>query len=499
MEQMELRDRISLRDILEIIFKRKRFISRLFIVTVALVAIVAFAQPVKYGASTKILLERNVSLTPFVSTYYRNILDRSEEIISQMEVIKSDLILDRVVENLGLHDSMREAEEEQTIVKSIFDTVGDFFSSKIMKEPDHYKTIAVMSLKENVETDAELESSIITVRYNCKDPVEAVSVVNDITRTYLGSRKILAEQRGTTSFYEEQIAINKKALAKLNEKISSLKAEARVSDAETEIRIMLDRINSLTLERSKVSYEMEELGKRRNAYQSHFETLPEEVTIQKTLEQNTVLENYRQEIARLQAERALIRQSYRPDSRKLKETDARIEDLEKLVAGEPDMLPANIVTGRNAGRDNLQIVLRSIDADLKGLEAKKIELDQQVDAIRERPLQIDDMHRRIRDLEKSKIVLQGIVELHINKKEESRIQALSDHRLSNASVINYASFAEKTTLPAILFIVLGALVSLFVGVGVSLVAAFFDHSIDNERDVAIYLGLPLLATLPEQD
>ncbi len=499
MEQLELRDRISVRDILEIVFKRKKFITRLFIVTVVLVAIVGIILPDKYEAASQIMLERNVSLTPFVSTRYRSILDRTEEMESQMEFLRSDLILERVADNLGLQEKMREKEEDESFIKSIFGALGGFFSAKVIKETDYFKSLAVLSLKENTETDAELESSVITLRYRSKDPTEAVSVVNDITRTYLGSRKILAERRGTTGFYEEQIAINEQSLKDLSDEIASLKDRAQVSDAETEIRIMLDRINSLTLELNKTCYEMEELRKKRAVLLAHVEALPPELTVQKTMEPNVVIENYREEIARLQTERARIRQSYRPDSRKVKETDARIAELKELVENEPSMLPANVVTGRNTERDNLLMMLRSIEADLSGFEAKKEELDQQIEEIKARPHHIDEIQRQIEKLEKAKKVIEGIIELHINKKEESRILALSDHRLSNASVINYASFAENITPSAILLIILGAIVSLFLGVGLSLVAAFFDHSIDNERDVAIYLELPLLAMIPEKD
>ena len=87
------------RDIVNLIFKRKKQIIFTFLVTVILVIVGSYLIPLEYNAFSTVYIKRNLPPIPNLSAYHL-VLERLEVINSQVEVIKSRAVIEKAVEIL---------------------------------------------------------------------------------------------------------------------------------------------------------------------------------------------------------------------------------------------------------------------------------------------------------------------------------------------------------------------------------------------------------------
>jgi capsular polysaccharide biosynthesis protein len=86
---------------------------------------------------------------------------------------------------------------------------------------------------------------------------------------------------------------------------------------------------------------------------------------------------------------------------------------------------------------------------------------------------------------------------YVDQREDARVAALSDPKMTNVRVVHYAAVPEIPVLSRMFLIQIGAFVGLLMGFGLAFVLEFFDHSLGNKEDVEYYLDLPLIASIPE--
>ena len=90
---------LSKRDIVNLIFKRKNQIVYTFLVTVILVFVGSYVVPLQFSAFSTVYVKRNIPPIPNLSAQHL-VLDRAEVINSEVELIKSRAVVEKVVEIL---------------------------------------------------------------------------------------------------------------------------------------------------------------------------------------------------------------------------------------------------------------------------------------------------------------------------------------------------------------------------------------------------------------
>jgi uncharacterized protein involved in exopolysaccharide biosynthesis len=86
---------------------------------------------------------------------------------------------------------------------------------------------------------------------------------------------------------------------------------------------------------------------------------------------------------------------------------------------------------------------------------------------------------------------------YVEQREEARIATETSPGVTNLHVIHDATPPSRPKYPRALYIAVGALMGLLMGLSLAFVSELFSHTLNRREDVERALELPVLAVLPE--
>jgi len=213
-------DEIDLREYINVIIKRKKLILAIFLVAVVVSAIASFFQPKVYMATVSIMITPSKlqnALQP--STVLLDVGKKGstgEYLTSQPSLslnthevlLKSSLILERVIRKLNLKDSS-----------------GGVLSNEALSKKVKVKMPKETNLIELVVSDAK--------------PQEAMEIANTWAREYVGYSQelILGEVKGAGDFVVDQFEIARKNLFNAEEKVNDFNKRYKLDLMKAELAI----------------------------------------------------------------------------------------------------------------------------------------------------------------------------------------------------------------------------------------------------------------------
>jgi len=173
--------------------------------------------------------------------------------------------------------------------------------------------------------------------------------------------------------------------------------------------------------------------------------------------------------------------------------------LKKELAGLQENIIGRETTALNPLKENLKQQYSDAQAHMSYLTSQKETLQKQVDEgsrvladMREKKVKIDELSRLV-ELQKDAFMLYG------KKLEEGRIATgLGKEQLANVALIGPPRATAGTDLfKRLIMVFLSAFVGLALGIAVALGLEFLNNALRTRQDVEHYLGLPVLASIPE--
>ncbi len=221
----------SVRDLLYVIFGHKKKMLVFMVLLFGVVAIKTLVQPSTYRSEAKLLLRigrENVSLDPTATVGEVVGINRSYdwEINSELEIIKSREIAERVVDEMGasvlLHGSgtatpdsnealatVKPADEALRTVKNTLDIVADspgkLANSLGLSEPVNEREKAIRRLTDNLKVEAQQNTSVIDLAYEERNPEAAKSTLDRFIQAYLEKHLTVYCMANSQQFFERQV------------------------------------------------------------------------------------------------------------------------------------------------------------------------------------------------------------------------------------------------------------------------------------------------------
>ncbi|KPL19456.1 MAG: hypothetical protein AMJ92_03250 [candidate division Zixibacteria bacterium SM23_81] len=469
---------VSVRDILFVVFKRQKMIIFVLVATVATVTIGVFLTKPVYEASAKVLINRGVSeselkMAPWLPSL--RALELEEAINSEIELITSRAVLEAVVDRLDQKALTQEPSASQETSQDSTSRVeggeGDTEKSRLRK---------IMALRRSVIAEPVKRSDVIQIRYRSQDPQQAIEVTNTVAEAYIDYRAMIYRTRGAVDFFDEQIELAKRNLDELESALRNYRQQEAVLSYDEQSKMLLRKLNefetSLTEVRKDIISKETKLSKIRDFMSSPLQPLIPSLEMR---EEKIISELHDRFIdLRLRLNELLTK--YTEDHREvlqlrreiaLGEADLRIE-VEKVIELEESSLEA-------------------LRAEEDALRTTVTMLYKQVRALPEKELTIEQLQRAIENHKE-------VYSMLMLKREEARISEASDRRIVNVSVISPATLPLKPVKPQRkLLIFSGFLIGLVGGFGLAFALEYLDHSLRTSEDVEHYLGLPVLASIPD--
>jgi uncharacterized protein involved in exopolysaccharide biosynthesis len=493
--------RFSLRDVFHIIFKRKLqiFICFFFVVFIAIIATLLM-KPV-YEASAQILVKlgresifvpTSGNVTPILN------INREQQVNSEIEILKSRSLAEKVVAALGptvIYKSL--AEEKSGISNFIFP------DSRREMTPDERKAAdfesAVAGFMKALNVTGVKKSNVIQVSFKNEDPRMAAMVVNNLSSLYLGLHLAVHKTPQNVKFFQEQTDLLKNKLDQAEEKLKALRKQHNITSIEEQRSLLLGRSSELNTGLNQTISLEAETGKRIRLLRRQLASVPETIAQGEESNQNPYLINTLEaRLVELQLEEKKLLTKYTDQSRLVLNVKDEIRMVQQKLEEQETKSYGRKTTGINPTHQRLKEELLSNEAELEALKAKKITQRGHLGELQENLESLNRVELELNQLEQKIEVDRENYRLYLSKVEESRIsEAMDSEKIASVSLIGPARSPRKPISPkVVLNILIGIFLGTFASLSLALFREFLDDRIEKIEDVETELQLPVLASIP---
>ena len=490
----------SLRDFLHVIFKRKFQILLFFGITVCTVAIGSFVVRPTYEATAQILIKigrENIYVPTLPAGGTSNPVisfNREEQINSEIEILKSRFLAEKVAESLG-----------PAVIYKDLDRTGHGFLGGLFQTADARESPlhrAVIRLRKNIEVEGVRKSDVINVSFTHKDPDMAATVVNSLISVYLDRHLSVHKSPQSFGFFQEQSQILESKLKQAEENLEAFKKEHNLTSLEEERTLVLGKTADLRAALNQTLSQEAETGNRLRQLRHQVATTPKTVPLDEEVDHNPlVISNLQARLVELELKEHELLTKYTDQSRLVQSVRAEIQMVRQKLAVQETRRYGKTRSGVNTVYQALQAELFRNEAELKALRAKKDTQSAHLADYRKKLEKLNRLEVEFNRLQQAVEVDRQNYRLYLTKFEESRISnAMDTEKIANVSLIEPARPPLKPVSPRIF---LNLVIATFLGgvgaFGLAFFSEYVDDSLEKNEDVEDHLGLPVLASIPQME
>jgi len=470
----------SLRDILAILFRHQTKIIVFFAVVVSTVTIASFMAAETYESEAKLLIRvgrESVSVDPSVSGPTIGVSqNRRNEINTEIGILTSNLLLERVVDSIGpewlLNHLATESEELPAM-----------------------RTSAVKTLANNLTVGVEKNSHIIKLSLKAGEPHQARYTLEKLLELYLERHIEVHRTQASPSFFEEQSAMFLDRLKKREAELDRFRKKHEIASMEEQKLLLLSEISALRTTMDNLSSEIDSLHAKTGMLENDLRSRSAYSETQRV--QNETVGGLKTRLIELKLEEVFLAANFHDDDTKLMDIREQIQLTEKELAKEEKKV--SVTTGVDSNYQQLQLELTRDRSLLSANRAQLLSITKKLDmkkiALSRLTGKETELARLQRQLE---IADQEYREYVDNQQRADIYAALDSGKVSNVSIVQPATL--RTEKPRIFRnFLLSVLFGLFGGVGLAFLLEFFDDTLKTRDDINKRLGLPVLASFTTEE
>jgi uncharacterized protein involved in exopolysaccharide biosynthesis len=201
---------ISVRELLAVLFLRKRVILAVLLTSLSVTAFLVFylLSPT-YEASTTITIRPSNFVNLLSEGMPESDFERSVVFQTQKDVIKSGTIATRVVEKLALdkHHQLSRLDRFKMWLRSVKRWFGAKLGIEKWQKPEDMRALAIEAVFDKLEVLTKPESIAVKINYRAADPKEAADTLNAVIEVYRDyyNREISERAEGTLRYLDSRM------------------------------------------------------------------------------------------------------------------------------------------------------------------------------------------------------------------------------------------------------------------------------------------------------
>ena len=407
----------------------------------------SFLLPKQYAATTALVVDVR-SPDPVAAMFLP--LSMS----TQIEIINSDRVAQRVVKNLKLDESPTVKEQwlESTQGKGRLEVwMAD-------------------RLKRGLSAQPSRDSNIVSISFTAADPVFAATVANAFAQAYIDATIELKVEpaRQYARWFGEQGKVLRENLEKAQARISAFQQEKGIVVREEQMDSETARLNGLYQQLTLVQGQMAGVQSRQRAGKDA-DTLPEVM-------QNPLIASLKTEIARQEAKLQEIALNLGKNHPQYQRMESEIAALKQQVDAETRHITRSFATSRTISKDT------------------ETELRAAIEIQRKKVLELRSMRDQVAVLQRDVDAAQSAYDTVTRRLSQTTLE--SQVTQANVSVLTPASepiepLTSKLFRNPLITILLGALA----GIGVAFMLEMLDKRVRSVHDLTEMLQVPVLGVV----
>jgi len=474
----------QIRDILHVVFKRKRLIGVLFLAIALPGLIVTALQRPSYTASAKVMISTqrlDPTVQPTDVTKLDNIQLNESLVNSEVHVISSRDLLERVVRVLA--------------------TANDGNGVMHTNAPARSFGTQVLQLSNNLGITPIKASNVIQIDYKASDPMLATQTVNRVVDEYLAYHAAVHGNKGLPRFYDEQLRTLERNLRKAEDALLTYSDNEGIVSPKEEIDAAVRMVGEITGALREVTTNISGAEERIRAIRDQIASQPEVVKRSQFLEVNPIITQLSTQLVDRQVDRVTLLRKYTDKDRHVRDNAEEIQDLKTEIDTQmrerPTIVSHQLFKTNPIREDRLRTLL-DLESSLRELRARQATLEEEIGrgnrrliTLRQKGLEYERLDREVKNRRDS-------YDLYVKREQEARIsEAMDEQKLVNVDVVQRPALPLPRTGTQKVSAALSLVAGLVVGLAGAFGREYISRSLRSEYDVQQHLGLPLLASIGE--
>jgi len=433
---------------------------------------------------------------------------RHEEVMSEIEFLKSPALLQQVVDEMGM-----EAFRDHRVAPPHFIGKVRFYAKAglrfvknqckevlyalSLQKRLNEKESALVEVSDDLSATWQKESDVIEVTLRMPDPVLAKTVLQRLLSDYQQKRIEVKKGSGIDDFLVGESTKSQRALAEAEARESQWKATHGVSSAKDQRGLYLQQIRELTSERFQTTRDLQTALMQRDSLEKLIASTPDTLNQSHQEVPSPSLSAYKQRLTTLKAERAELLDKYNEASTVVANKDDEISRLKKLIADEQTTETSATTYAVNPVSQELEKKLHETEIAIAGLGARDQAQGVQLAAMQSRLAALDVADNHLQDLERSRSLLEAKYMTLAKRTQDADLSGkLDSNQLSNVSIITAPWSDPVPVYPKkmlLMYVSLG--VGLILGLALAMLLNYLDDDIHDAKQVQAILGAPCLGAV----
>lgn len=379
------------------------------------------------------------------------------QMATQVDIIKSERVAERVVRNLKLNENPQLRQQWTDEAKgqgTIESWLGNLFQRSMDVEPSR-------------------ESGVIAVTYKAPDPRFAAALANAFVQAYIDITLELRVDpaRRYSSFFESRSREARDALEAAQSRLSAFQAQKGIIASDERLDVENARLNELSSQFTAVQAISAESGSRQAQAQG-----PQADRMQEVLG-NAIIGQLKADINRAEAALQQMGTRLGDNHPQVLEARANLAELRERLKAETSKVASGVTVSNTINRSRQTEIKASLEA-----QRQKV---LQMKAVRDEGMVL------LREVENAQRTYDAIL---------ARLTQTSLESQSTQSNVNQLTVAVPPLDPAtprvMLNVILSAVIGLLLAVATVLLLELRDRRVRSIGDVVAALDLPVIAVMP---
>ena len=488
----------TLRDLLAVAFRHRRLVVISFLGIFLGALLSALVLPKQYEAQMKILVKGERAdpvVIPQSNAQPRfSLTVTEEELNSEVELLKSRDLLEKVVIACGLH-----VPKKNSLWASLVPTV-EARGSASAAGADKAVPRAVRAMEKKLNVEPLKKTAMIAVTYESSDPELAARVLTTLSNLYLEKHVAVHRSPGAFEFFRHATEQYREGLSAAETSLAAFTKDGGVVSADMEKEIALRKVSEFESTWRQTQAAISETERRMQTLEKQAASMPARLTTQVRQSDNpALLQQLNSTLLSLELKRTELLTKFEPSYRLVQEVDTQIAQAKASITDAQNTPFREEVTDRDPTYEWLRAELAKAKTELAGLQARAAATSQIVGAYREKARELTQKGLVQQDLIRAAKTAEENYLLYQRKQEESRISdALDNQRIVNVAIAEAATVPSIPSRPKWLWTVLvGLALASMVSVGSAFAADYFAPTFRTPDELQGFLRIPVVAAIPK--
>jgi uncharacterized protein involved in exopolysaccharide biosynthesis len=494
------------------LWKHKLIIVLVFIFTVlSAYATLELALNDRYDSVAKLLVKvgrENSEAPPTVQNpaFFTSGV-RQEDINSEVQMLTSQNIVERVVDKLG----PEAFKFEPPPPKTLFQTVKYYVKKTGKWVKGQYKELlyatnlkkrltdregAIVAVSESLNVDREKDSDVISLKVGLPVPELAVSVANTLLDFYLDDHIRARRAENAKEFLDTEVAKQRAKLSQTDDLRDKLRSDWGISSVEDQRKFLLERLNEANREIDRNESERSEYLSQQQVIRAAISDMPDQLLSSEITNPNPVAEALRQRLSTLRVDRARLASRYTPSAEIVQKSDEEIASVEALLKKEEESQIGSKTSAINPTKQKFVESLHEVEAKIAGTQVAAANYRRVADSIHEQLDKLQTGEEQLEKVDRDRRIAEQTYLAFLKRSQDAGVsQELDLRRVSNVAVLAPPSLPIEIAYPPkvmVMGIALG--VGLLLGMGMALLVEYMRQSVVSAEDLRAVEGIPFLGT-----